>query len=66
MEIKLNSGYIFANKKRTSENQPTHKGEVNFGGQIKELALWLKQDKNGNDYFSVKISDPYKGGKDVF
>lgn len=60
MENKLNTGAIFKNDKKTSDNQPDYRGTANIDGKEKEIALWLKTSAKGVKYFSVSISEPYK------
>lgn len=57
-----NTGAIFKNDKK-SDNHPDYKGKINVKGEEFEIALWVKDGKNGK-FFSAKISEPYK--KDVF
>ena len=58
MENKINSGAIFKNEKKTSANQPDYRGKVNVNGKEMEVALWVKQGKNGS-FFSAAFSEPY-------
>jgi hypothetical protein len=58
MENKLNSGAIFKNDKKLSANHPDYKGKVNVNGKEMEVALWVKQGKNGS-FFSASFSEPY-------
>jgi len=48
MENKTNTGAIFKNDKKTSDKQPDYKGKVNVNGKEMEVALWVKQGKNGS------------------
>jgi uncharacterized protein (DUF736 family) len=59
METKKNTGAIFKNDKKTSENQPDYKGKVNVNGADMEVALWLKESKAGTKYFSATFQEPY-------
>lgn len=60
MENKLNSGAIFRNNyKSEGDSKPDYKGKIDVDGKAKEIALWVRTDKNGAKYFSVKISEPY-------
>lgn len=54
-----NTGAIFKNESATG-NQPAYKGKINVDGVNKQIALWVKQTKDGKPFFSVKISDEYK------
>jgi len=58
MENKINSGAIFKNDKKTTANQPDYRGKVNVNGKEMEIALWVKQGKNGS-FFSAAFSEPY-------
>jgi len=58
MENKVNTGAIFKNDKKTSANQPDYRGKVNVNGKEMEVALWVKQGKNGS-FFSAAFSEPY-------
>jgi hypothetical protein len=58
MENKTNTGAIFKNDKKTNEKQPDYKGKVNVNGKEMEVALWVKQGKNGS-FFSASFSEPY-------
>ena len=59
METKQNTGAIFKNEKK-ADTHPDYKGTINVDGVDKEIALWVKQSAKGTNYFSVKISEPYK------
>ena len=55
-----NSGAIFKNEKKTSENQPDYRGKINVDGVDKEIALWIRTSKEGGkQFFSAKISEVY-------
>jgi uncharacterized protein (DUF736 family) len=58
MENKTNTGAIFKNDKKTNEKQPDYRGKVNVNGKEMEVALWVKQGKNGS-FFSAAFSEPY-------
>lgn len=57
-EHKENSGSVFPNQKKTSDNQPDFKGQVNVAGKLYDIAIW-----NKGKFQSIKISEPFK--KDV-
>ena len=57
-----NTGAIFKNDKK-ADNHPDYKGKINVKGEDFDIALWVKDGKNGK-FFSAKISEPFK--KDVF
>jgi hypothetical protein len=54
-EHKENSGSIFPNQKKTSDNQPDFKGQVNVEGKLFDIAIW-----NKGKFQSIKISPPFK------
>jgi hypothetical protein len=54
-----NAGAIFKNETATG-NQPTYRGKINVDGIDKQIAMWVKQTKDGKSFFSVKISEPYQ------
>ena len=58
MENKLNKGAIFKNTNKKAENHPDYKGKVNVNGKEMEIALWVKQGKNGS-FMSASFSEPY-------
>jgi len=60
-EHKPGNGSIFKNQYKEKDGQPDYKGSVKLqDGTDKEVAGWIKQDKNGNQFLSLSISDPYK------
>jgi len=59
MENKINRGAIFKNLKKEKETQPDYSGTINVNGEEKQIALWVNQSKNGMQYFSVLVSEPY-------
>jgi uncharacterized protein (DUF736 family) len=62
MSYELNEGQvsIFKNEKKLSESHPDYKGSVMINGVEKDIALWIKDTKNGKKYFSGKISEKFK------
>ena len=54
-EHKENSGSVFPNVKKTSDNQPDFKGQVNVAGKLFDIAIW-----NKGKLQSIKISEPFK------
>ena len=58
MENKTNTGAIFKNTNKKADNHPDYKGKVNVNGKEMEVALWVKQGKNGS-FFSASFSEPY-------
>lgn len=59
MDIKENTGIMFANKQWTEgSKQPRVRGEINVDGKIMEVAMWVKKSANGNTYYSLSLSNP--------
>ena len=58
MENKLNTGAIFKNTNKIKDTNPDYRGKVNVNGKEMEVALWVKQGKNGS-FFSAAFSEPY-------
>jgi uncharacterized protein (DUF736 family) len=58
MEQRLNSGAIFKNTKKEKETQPDYNGAIDVNGKEFRIALWVKDSKAGNKFFSVAISEP--------
>ena len=52
-------------RQKTSENMPEYKGKLNWKGEEIEIALWVKDGKNGK-FFSAKLSEPFKKEESVF
>jgi len=59
-----NTGAIFKNDKK-ADNHPDYKGKINVKGEEIEIALWVKEGKNGK-FFSAKLSEPFKKEESVF
>lgn len=60
MEQKNNTGAIFKNNYKKTDAQPDYKGKALIDGVEKEVALWLKESKNGVKYFGAAFSKPYQ------
>ena len=56
---KINTGAIFKNKNKTATNHPDYKGSVNANGKDMDVAICLRENKNGVKYFSVALSEPF-------
>jgi hypothetical protein len=58
MDIKENTGIMFNNNQWTEgSNKPRVRGEINVGGKIMEIAMWVKKSANGNTYYSLALKD---------
>jgi len=60
MNQKENSGAIFKNNYKKADTHPDYKGKMNVDGKEKEVALWVRETKTGEKFFSMAISEPYK------
>ncbi|MGI9408433.1 MAG: hypothetical protein ACR2OV_00060 [Hyphomicrobiaceae bacterium] len=56
----INSGVLFKNDRKEQPNQPDYTGKINFNGQEKRLAAWIKEGQNGK-FMSLKVSDFQRG-----
>ena len=59
METKVNSGSIFKNDRKTTENQPDYRGKINVDGKEWEISLWVKEGQKAGKYFSAAIKEPW-------
>lgn len=59
METKNNAGAIFKNNYKKAESHPEYKGKCVVNGKEMEIALWVKDTKTGEKYFSASFSEPY-------
>lgn len=59
-ETKDGSGTCFKNQKKESATHADYNGEAKVGDKLYYLNVWVKKDKNGNDYFSMsfKLKQP--------
>jgi hypothetical protein len=60
MEQKDNTGAIFKNDFKKTEQQPDYKGTCTVDGKQKEIALWINESKTGVTYFGAQFTNPYK------
>lgn len=54
-EQRENTGSLFKNDKRESENHPNAKGSALIGGVEYWVSAWTKKDKNGNPWQSLSF-----------
>lgn len=53
-----NSFVLFKNNKKETENHPDFTGKITLeDGTEKRLACWVRESKNGNKFYSGKMSD---------
>lgn len=50
-----NSGALFKNDKKTSDNHPDYKGSINVDGVEYWLSSWLKTSKAGSKFMSISV-----------
>jgi uncharacterized protein (DUF736 family) len=61
MEVKLNSGALFANTYKEKEGQPDYRGEfIDATGKKWELAGWKNTSQKGTTYLKLKAQEPRK------
>jgi len=54
-----NRGAMFPNKyKEDGDKRPDHTGSLNVDGKEFKIAAWQSTSKAGNDYLSVRITEP--------
>lgn len=59
METKNNTGSIFKNNYKQMPNHPDYKGKCVVNGKEMDVALWVKDTKTGEKFFSASFSEPY-------
>lgn len=52
-EQKDNSGIIFKNDNKKTENHPDRTGHAMIGGREYFVSAWLKKDRNGDAFLSL-------------
>jgi len=56
-EHKENSGSLFRNETKKSDNHPDYNGKVNINGQLLDISGWIK-DTNGKKWLSLSFREP--------
>ena len=54
-EIKPNTGSLFQNKEKRSENFPDYSGSLNIDGRDWWISGWKKTSKDGKTFLSLSI-----------
>jgi uncharacterized protein (DUF736 family) len=57
-EIRPETGSLFPNENKQSENSPNATGKALIGGTLYNLAAWTKTSAGGVKYMSLKFSIP--------
>lgn len=52
-----NSGAIFKNDRKETENQPDYRGEVMIEGVEYRLSGWINTSQKGTKYIGVKVQE---------
>ena len=55
-ELKENSGSLFKNDKRTTDNHPHAKGQAKIGGVLYWVSAWTKETNSGDKYQSLSFT----------
>lgn len=61
------NGALFETKEKKTDKSPDYFGTAKVKGDDAEyqLAGWIKQDKNGNPFISITLSEPYVAAGDA-
>ena len=54
---RTNSGALFKNADKKTENHPDYRGDINVGGVDHFISAWLKTSKNGTKYMSLSVTE---------
>lgn len=55
--INSGSGYLYENKEKQGK-QPDFKGKIVIEGKEYLAAIWKSTDRNNEEYFNIKLTDP--------
>ena len=64
-EQRDNSGSLFRNDKKETDNHPDYNGSALVGGQEVWMSAWLKTASNGKKFMSVSFKPKYQQAKPV-
>lgn len=64
-EQKDNSGSLFKNQKKTTDNHPDRNGSCKIDGVEYWVSGWIKQDKNGQPWMSLAFKRKDQPAKTV-
>lgn len=51
-----NSGALFRNEKRATEQHPEYTGKITIEGKDYYLSAWVNEMQNGQKYFAIKAT----------
>jgi uncharacterized protein (DUF736 family) len=54
-EMKDNTGSLFRNEKKETDNHPDHTGQIKIGGVEYWVSAWINESKSGQKYFGMKF-----------
>jgi hypothetical protein len=60
-EMKEGNWSAFKNKRKSDAKHPDYTGEIKLQGKLHFFDLWVKQDRNGNNYFSGRVGQEKTG-----
>ena len=55
-----NSGALFKNKDKKTDNHPDYRGSINVNGQEFWISSWLKTAKSGEKYMSLSVQPKHE------
>lgn len=56
MSENKNSGALFRNDKRATEQHPEYTGKITIEGREFYLSAWVNEMRNGQKYFAIKAT----------
>jgi len=54
---KENSGSLFKNTNKKTDNHPDYTGIIDIGGKVMRIAGWKKAGKEGTTFLSLQVSE---------
>ena len=61
-ELRDESGSLFRNDRKESEQQPDYRGDAKIDGKAYRISAWLKEGQSGK-FFSMAFTPKEEGGK---
>ena len=58
-EKRDNSGRLFKNEKKQTDNQPSFTGNCTVNGKDMRISAWIKEGQNGK-FFSLSFQEPWQ------